>query len=229
MSSVLKMRKGVRNIYVVPFGPIGAGRELDFSEDPAAEPGEPVLAAEEPDREMPLPAEMDAAENAYRSGYAAGVAETEQRLTEDFRLKTEEECQRIELLLTAIGEEHAQWKSRAEKNLIRFAVAVAERIIRSEVSAHPEIILRQIRESFRRIVGVDKVRLRVNPSDEPFVRGKRSEIVGESESVRELLIESDEKVEPGGCILESEMGNIDAQLLTQLQNIEDGLLGQAGR
>jgi Flagellar biosynthesis/type III secretory pathway protein len=45
-----------------------------------------------------------------------------------------------------------------------------------------------------------------------------------ADSVREIVIESDNKVERGGCIIESDLGNIDARLSTQFELIEEALL-----
>jgi flagellar assembly protein FliH len=48
-----------------------------------------------------------------------------------------------------------------------------------------------------------------------------------ADSVKEIVIEADGKVERGGCIIESELGNIDARISTQFALIEEALLGLA--
>jgi flagellar assembly protein FliH len=59
------------------------------------------------------------------------------------------------------------------------------------------------------------------------VREHRAAIASGSDSIRDMVIEADEKVERGGCILESDSGNVDARISTQLKKIEETLLDKA--
>ena len=41
--------------------------------------------------------------------------------------------------------------------------------------------------------------------------------------IQKIDIETDRRVGPGGCMLDTESGNVDARIETELQNIEDAL------
>jgi flagellar assembly protein FliH len=82
-----------------------------------------------------------------------------------------------------------------------------------------------MREAIRRIVGVEIITVRVHPEDEALVRSHRSALLSSSDSVREIVIEGDESIERGGCILESATGNVDARIGSQLRQIETALFG----
>jgi flagellar assembly protein FliH len=64
------------------------------------------------------------------------------------------------------------------------------------------------------------VKLRVHPDDESTLRQRRVEVSSAIDSLREVVIEADDKIERGGCIVESDSGNVDARLSTQLRSIE---------
>jgi flagellar assembly protein FliH len=71
------------------------------------------------------------------------------------------------------------------------------------------------------------VKLRINPMDEELVREQRSALLVGSDFIREVMIEADENVERGGCVIESSAGNVDARISTQLKQIETVFLSQA--
>jgi flagellar assembly protein FliH len=168
-------------------------------------------------------ADPEALEQEYDRGYADGYRAAEGRVRSECDQKLNEEKLRIGLLLANVQEQLDIFEKRAERTVIRLAVAVAEQIMKREIVVDKEAVLRQIREALRRVMGVGSVRLRVHPADEQMVREHRAEVMGSSDSVREIIIEADDQIPQGGCILESESGNVDARLSTQLKKIEAAL------
>ena len=112
-----------------------------------------------------------------------------------------------------------------EQDAYRFALAVAERIVKREITLDESVVMRQIRDAIRRIIGVETITVRVHPDDETLVRSHRPALLSSSDSVREIIIEGDDTVERGGCILESATGNVDARIGSQLRQIESALFG----
>ena len=56
-----------------------------------------------------------------------------------------------------------------ERDAYQFALAVAARIIKREVTLDNDTILRQIKGAIRRVVGVETIKLRVHPADEELL------------------------------------------------------------
>ena len=112
-----------------------------------------------------------------------------------------------------------------EQDAYRFALAVAERIVKREITLDESVVMRQIRDAIHRIIGVETITVRVHPDDEALVRSHRPALLSSSDSVREIMIEGDDTVERGGCILESATGNVDARIGSQLRQIESALFG----
>jgi flagellar biosynthesis/type III secretory pathway protein FliH len=75
----------------------------------------------------------------------------------------------------------------------------------------------------RRVLGVERITIRVHPHDLAAVREQKSAIQANGDSIREIVVEADEGLEPGDSVLESDMGNIDARIATQLKQIENML------
>jgi len=159
----------------------------------------------------------------YDQGFAEGLRVGEERVRLEFEQQLSEERLRTGMLLANVQKQLELLEERSERTVVHLAIAIAEQVVKREISLDKETVLRQIREALRRVMGVGHVRLRVNPADEQMVRDHRAAMMGSSDSIREIVVEADEHIPPGGCILESDSGNVDARLATQLKKIETAL------
>ena len=174
---------------------------------------------------QPLPAvDEEAVREAYNSGIEEGRRRTVELLEEQYALRIQEHCSRIDQLLSEVQQRLQTVTPELEQSLFRFVVGVAEHIIRKEVHTKSEIILSVIKDSVKKIIGVEKVKVRINPAEMKYVRGKKTTIQSVSDSLREITFDADDSVEPGGCIIESDIGNVDARISTQLEQVKDILL-----
>ena len=159
----------------------------------------------------------------YNKGLADGRGSMASQLESDYASRLLEERSRIDAIVNDIREQFSALYGSMEGAVVKFAFGVAERIIRREVSLDRSIVLGQINESVRRVLGVERLTIRVHPDDLTAVREQKGVIQANGDSIREIIVESDEGLEPGDCVLESDMGNIDARLSTQLKQIENML------
>lgn len=168
---------------------------------------------------------------ALSDAYDRGVEEGERRADAEFREALErlrvEEDHRISTLLVGMTDQMKALQRTVEQDAYRFALAVAERIIKREVTLSDDVVISQIKDAMQRIVGVESIKLRVHPSDEAVVHAHRGAFLSSLGNVRDLVIETDEGMERGGCIIESASGNVDARISTQLRQIESSLFGVA--
>jgi len=217
LSNVVKIRTGAPGGRIRRFR--GNGHDL-----PAIAPSgaDPEGFAPVPE---PLPAADDAASQ-YDRGFADGVARAEVRLRNEYNERLAAHTARIESLLTSMQGQLWHLYERIERDAFRFALAVAGKIIKREVRSDDGTAVRQIQDALRRVVGVDAIKLRVNPSDEQVIREHRPAILSSAESVREFIVEPDESIEPGSCIVECASGNVDARWATQLRQVEAALFGR---
>lgn len=165
----------------------------------------------------------------FRRGVQEGKRLTEDALKADYEERLAQEHHRVESLLAAFNEQLSTIHGTTEQAVIKFAFGIAEKIIRKEITRDREIVVGQIKEGVRRVVGVENIRVRIHPEDLPLVREQKSVIQGSGDAIREIVVDGDESLEPGDCIIESDMGNIDARVATQLRQIEmvlfEGRLG----
>ena len=179
-----------------------------------------ILNAEETARNILLEANRKAddlietagaeAESIRVSAYESGREESIQELLEDVTAAKE---QRVEAL-------HA-----VERDVLKLAVKIAEKIIGREIKldekTRGEIVLTALRQARQQ----EMMTVRVNASDLPLVEKMRERIDAFGRA-RFLDFIADQAVGEGGCLIESASGTIDARLETQLRVLEKALLAQ---
>lgn len=86
-----------------------------------------------------------------------------------------------------------------------------------------ERIVRIVRTALQHVRNQQQILIRVAPEDEKYVRSALAAMVQNRQGNGYLDISADPRLEQGACILESELGVIDASLETQLKAIENAL------
>lgn len=145
-------------------------------------------------------------ELAYEEGREKAVSEFSQAITDAY-----EKRERISFEI--------------EQDLIKLSIKLAEKIIGREIQMEKATIADIVSTALRHVRQQERLIVRVNPNDFSQIEGFETKIVN-SGRAQFLDFDPDPKVESGGCIIESEVGTVDARLQTQLKILERLLLKQ---
>ena len=155
-------------------------------------------------------------DQAYDEGYKAGLAEAAQ-VTHDL-------IQTLERDIAEVAAERAALVDSVELDVLKLCVEAVEKLTRHEVKTDPRTVLRMIKSCLRRVKDRDEVHVRVSPQEVEQVKAHREELLGVTEGLRGLGIVEDRRVSPGGCVIETSSGNIDARIETQVQQVDRKLM-----
>ena len=120
------------------------------------------------------------------------------------------------LMLAGIRESRRDVMETAEPEIVRLAMAIAERIVHEQITIDSNVVIENVRRALTRLVSREVVTLRVNPADLETMRHHRDAIVSASD-IEHLRIVEDQRVDRGGVVVETEAGTIDAKISTQLR------------
>jgi flagellar assembly protein FliH len=148
---------------------------------------------------------------AHEAGWREGEAATRRRLD----AVIEQLARSVEDLSSL----RARLRRQAEADLVHLAVAIARRILRRELSLDPEAIAGLVHAALQRLAGQEIARVRVHPELALAVRTA----LAEGQGVQAAEVVADARLEVGAVIFETERGNLDASVETQLAEIERGL------
>ena len=109
----------------------------------------------------------------------------------------------------------------AESEILRLALKISEQIIRSEVSLHRDVCLNIVAEAISRISDREQIIIKVNRDDVEHLKKYKDRISNLLDGVKSVTILEDGSVEPGGCIIETNLGYVDARISTKIKAIEE--------
>lgn len=145
----------------------------------------------------------------------------EKSAKEGFELGIKHAESQIESLKTAINDLVAAKEEaykQYESDIAFIALKVAEKVIKTEVACDETIVLNIISEVMKE-VGRDEssIIIRTNPTDVELVTSKVPEMFSFGNSRAKILVEQDNNVESGCCVVQTSSGQIDARFNTQLE------------
>lgn len=158
---------------------------------------------------------------AQKEGYENGLREAHQEIEAD-RQMAMEQCRQI---LEEARRTKVKLLESSTADMARLAIAVAKRVISTEVSTNPQIIISVIREAINLLDQPGNFRVYVNPEEiEPALDSLAREEMSEMEKqdLTNALV-ADARVGIGGCVIESDQGVVDAQLDTRIAKVEQAL------
>ena len=130
-------------------------------------------------------------------------------------------------IIKRMTEHQQEQEAQVLPQLLKLVRKMAEKVIGSELEQRPEALVGMIKRTLH-----DKARqrrsllLRVNPADLEVVRNERHRLMDALVRASDLAIREDDDISPGGVIIETEAGTIDARLETQLDALERAMFGQ---
>jgi flagellar assembly protein FliH len=123
-------------------------------------------------------------------------------------------------VLSQVYKEREALLRSVEPEMAKLAIKIAERIIQSEISINDDVVVNLIRAALSRVKEREEVILKVSREDYEHVMAKRDVFAQIVEGLKTLDVVVDPAVQRGGCIIETNLGNVDARISTQLAAIE---------
>lgn len=166
-----------------------------------------------------------AVQAAYRKGREEGRVEGEKtgqaRAGEQAQKQIAALQEKTAAFMHSVEEGTKRVYANVEHQVANLALRLARKILNTEPTVNQEVVFGVIRKALTYIADQERLVVRVAPGDYEAVSGKKDFWVPVTEGLGEVSIEQDERVEPGGCIVESNAGVVDARLGTQYNDLAD--------
>jgi len=111
----------------------------------------------------------------------------------------------------------------SRQDMLRLVMAVAEQVIRTQAAVDSGVVMNIIDNALQSAVRSDRYRVRINPADLAAVNEQKPLFIASVSGLKNLHIEADANISAGGCRVDSELGEVDATLETQLETIRQAL------
>lgn len=156
-------------------------------------------------------------QSAYNKGFEDGQQVTQLAFAEEFK-KMENWVKRIDEVIVNLNHEYSTQVFNLKEIIVPIAIKIAKHIIKSELKTNSSIIEKQVRKTLE-IIDKEKVfQVKLNPGDVEILKMVGSNLLKDPK-LEGVEIVADPTIEPGGCIVETETGMIDATVESQLTKI----------
>jgi len=144
----------------------------------------------------------------YQDGYRDGLVALD-AFKQSFAAQT---TAQIGALVQSLGAEFGGLQQDMARTLAISATHLARQIVRSELTARPELIAQVAQEAIDTLLlSAQHITLRVHPDDHAHVAQGAAEVL----AARGARLLSDSAMTRGGCLVESDIGVIDASIETR--------------
>lgn len=126
--------------------------------------------------------------------------------------------------LLAIQDLRRRMLEENRDQLLRLSVKVAQKILGREIATDSAVVGDLVIKALRGMPHQGRLRIRVRPADLEAIRSQRERLFEEIGRRDEIELTEDASIQDGGCVVESDLGIIDARLETQLRVLEKALL-----
>ncbi len=157
----------------------------------------------------------------YEKGFTDGQRSATERLEKEYSEKLSKKYEEIKKIILEFDNSLIEYNEEFEKIVINLSLAIAEKIVQREI-LQESIINNVLKDSIKRVIGTNKIFVRLNPADLEKINSESKEIFS-GDSLSKINFEADEKIEPGGCFIETEIGNVDARISSQFNEMKKSL------
>jgi len=155
----------------------------------------------------------------YDAGFSEGNRKAISELEKSFNEKLLKKIDEFSLILKTVDDKVSAYDDEFGNLIVQLSFEIAAKIIRREMNKDSNIEL-VLKESLRKVIGANNIIIKLHPEDHKGIIIENSHSTFIDESLSKIKFEEDERMEKGGCVIETEIGNVDARISSQLNELK---------
>jgi flagellar assembly protein FliH len=156
-------------------------------------------------------------EQEFERGFDEGYEKAREEIEDKYEQVLLEKNQEFYAILTDFENRFAEYGQAFAKIAIETAARISAKIVKKEIESK-SIIQDTLADALTQVISSNKILVRLNPEDITLLEAEESSIGGQP-VFSKIRFEPDVSIEKGGCFVETELGNIDARISSQLNEI----------
>lgn len=164
------------------------------------------------------------AEGIERDAFDRGLSQGKDEGYREGKAEADRIVERLHVVLNRAIERRNEIIEESENQVINLVLNIAKKVIKVISENQKNVVTNNVIQSLRKLKSKSDVTIRVNLADLKTVSEHKEEIVKAIERVGNITVAEDTTVDPGGAIVETDFGEIDARIASQLREIEDRIL-----
>jgi flagellar assembly protein FliH len=148
----------------------------------------------------------------HADGYESGSAEV-QRLIEH-----------LHTIINHAIEKREEIIEESETHLINLVLMISKKVVKVISENQKNVVINNVIQALRKLKSRGEVVIRVNLEDVSLTSEHVKDFMRMVENVKSVTVVEDSSVDKGGCVIETDFGQIDARISSQLHEIEEKII-----
>lgn len=158
-----------------------------------------------------------------KKGYDKGYGEGFEKAFAEGKEELKSMLSRLEKIMAETINKRNEIIENSEKQLINITASIARKVIKGITERDQSVVLRNVSEALKKIKGKGQITIRVNLADLPIATNHKKDFYQMLDNIENVSILDDPGVDKGGCVIETDFGDVDARIETQLDEIETAI------
>jgi flagellar assembly protein FliH len=158
----------------------------------------------------------EAQEQGRAAGMEAGFVEG--------KAEVERLVRRTQTVLERAQDKRADILAETEQEIIDLVLLISRKVIKVISENQRNVVVSNVVQALRKVKGRGNIIIRVNMADVKLTTEHTKDFIQMLEGVKSIQVVEDSSVDSGGCIIETDFGEIDARIASQLAELETKIL-----
>jgi flagellar assembly protein FliH len=167
---------------------------------------------------------VDERDKVFQESRTAGYEEGREEGWKEGRAEAERLIGRLHKILDASIEKRQEIIDEAETQLIDLVLLVSRKVVKVISENQKNVVINNIVQALRKLKSRGDVAIRVNLADLDLTTEHVKDFMRMAENVKSITVLEDSSVDKGGAVIETDFGQIDARISSQLREIEEKIL-----
>lgn len=161
---------------------------------------------------------------AWAEAHQAGLEAGREAALQEGRVQLEALLTTVRGVLEEANRVAVEAARRHEEEIVQAALMIAARLARQPEVLGPETVRRLLDEVLPRAAGIRQVTIRLHPGDLQALEGMSTNLAAQLDGGARVEWVGDDRIARGGCLIETERGQLDARVETRLARIAERLV-----
>ena len=172
-----------------------------------------------------LEAEIQAkVEKEEKEAFAKGHAEGRDEGFQEGRGEVERLAETLQKIISGAIDKRNEIIQESETQVINLVLLIAKKVIKVISENQRNVVINNVVQALRKLKSRGDVVIRVNLADVELTSEHINDFMKMVENVKSVTVLEDSSVDRGGCIIETDFGQIDARISSQLHEIEEKIV-----
>ena len=159
-----------------------------------------------------------------REAYEKGHADGHEKGFEEGKAEVARLVESLHSIITKAIEKRNEIIQEAETQIINLVLLIVKKVIKVISENQKNVVINNVVQALRKLKSRGDVVIRVNLADLELTSEHVKDFMKMVENVKSITVLEDSSVDRGGCIIETDFGQIDARISSQLHEIEERIL-----